>query len=412
MCDCQNPLLSPVAKLDIRDLIEESPSPRSRTTQPSAFSRSSSFTSPHTQYSHRPSSSASCSLSHYSAGTAPPNPFGRQPAHGSQQLPPQPPPPLSNTAQAVFQQNPGLNPAAASAKRPPPSGSHSSDSSRKNRGKWTPAEDAKIIVLRGRGMKWDDISVEIPGRSAISCRLHYQNYLEKRADWDEEQRNKLARVYDRLKSDLWNPIATELGVPWRACEAMHWALGEADMCRRAHVLPFPMATSRPEPASAPAPSAGRVAQRDRMRGSTRVFEGRDITTITSPAFHSVNGNGNAQGGHGPPYAGIPSPMSLPAIGTGHGFPGYEEEEEQDDDDNDDDDERRQEGPRVRRRRLGSATRLPGVAELDRTIAADLAASSEAGRRVKLEEPGRRVKHEHDRRGSGGSGGSGASRRSR
>lgn len=293
-------------------------------------------------------------------------------------------------------------------------------------------------------MKWDDISVEIPGRSAISCRLHYQNYLEKRADWDEEQRNKLARVYDRydpslfsklyqrqdqirrtrkranqaanlprrLKSDLWNPIATELGVPWRACEAMHWALGEADMCRRAHVLPFPMATSRPEPASAPAPSAGRVAQRDRMRGSTRVFEGRDITTITSPAFHSVNGNGNAQGGHGPPYAGIPSPMSLPAIGTGHGFPGYEEEEEQDDDDNDDDDERRQEGPRVRRRRLGSATRLPGVAELDRTIAADLAASSEAGRRVKLEEPGRRVKHEHDRRGSGGSGGSGASRRSR
>ena len=211
MKDQHKPLLSPVAKLDIKDLIDETPSPRSRTTASSAFSRSSSFTSPHTQYSHPPSSPASCSLSHYSTGTAPPNPFGPQPVHGSQQLHPQPPPPLSSTAQAVFQQNPGLNPAAASTKRPPPSGNQASGSrppgaSNRGRGKWTPAEDAKIIVLRGRGMKWDDISAEIPGRSNISCRLHYQNYLEKRADWDEEQRNKLARVYDRYDHSLFSKI--------------------------------------------------------------------------------------------------------------------------------------------------------------------------------------------------------------
>lgn len=198
MFDYQNPLLSPVSKLDIKDLIDESPSPRPSTAHSSAFSQSSCLTSPHPQCSHTPSSPASGSLSHYSTGTAPPNPFGRQSVHGSQQLPQQPPPPpLSNTARAVFQQNPGLNPAAASAKRPPPSGNNTSKSPNKSRGKWTPAEDAKIIVLRGRGMKWDDISNEIPGRSTISCRLHYQNYLEKRADWDEEKRNKLARVYDR-----------------------------------------------------------------------------------------------------------------------------------------------------------------------------------------------------------------------
>ncbi len=29
-------------------------------------------------------------------------------------------------------------------------------------------------------MKWDDISKKLRGRSAISYRLHYQNYLERR----------------------------------------------------------------------------------------------------------------------------------------------------------------------------------------------------------------------------------------
>lgn len=46
-------------------------------------------------------------------------------------------------------------------------------------------------------MKWDDISKRLPGRSAISCRLRYQNYSERRPDWDEEKKNKLARLYVR-----------------------------------------------------------------------------------------------------------------------------------------------------------------------------------------------------------------------
>ena len=67
----------------------------------------------------------------------------------------------------------------------------------KKQSKWSPAEDAEIIRLRGAGMKWEDISKKLRGRSAISCRLHYQNYLERRSEWDEEKRNRLARVYDR-----------------------------------------------------------------------------------------------------------------------------------------------------------------------------------------------------------------------
>jgi len=63
--------------------------------------------------------------------------------------------------------------------------------------KWSPDEDARIIVLRGSGMKWEDISKRLPGRSAISCRLHYQNYLQRRSEWDEERKNKLAGLYER-----------------------------------------------------------------------------------------------------------------------------------------------------------------------------------------------------------------------
>lgn len=49
-------------------------------------------------------------------------------------------------------------------------------------------------------MKWDEISNHLPGRSSISCRLHYQNYLEKKSVWDEDKKNKLALVYERYES--------------------------------------------------------------------------------------------------------------------------------------------------------------------------------------------------------------------
>lgn len=37
---------------------------------------------------------------------------------------------------------------------------------------------------------------------------------------------------------MWSKIAEEMQLPWRAAEAMHWQLGEADMARRAGVIPF------------------------------------------------------------------------------------------------------------------------------------------------------------------------------
>ena len=42
---------------------------------------------------------------------------------------------------------------------------------------------------------------------------------------------------------MWAPLATELGIPWRAAEAMHWQLGENEMARRAGVNPFSISVS-------------------------------------------------------------------------------------------------------------------------------------------------------------------------
>ena len=89
------------------------------------------------------------------------------------------------------------NPHHVPAKRPPPNLQHPAASPAKRQSKWTPEEDAIVIELRGAGMKWEDISERLPGRSSISCRLHYQNYLERRSEWDEERKNRLARLYER-----------------------------------------------------------------------------------------------------------------------------------------------------------------------------------------------------------------------
>lgn len=104
------------------------------------------------------------------------HPSERQPAHGVPSVPP------------------ALMPSSRRSMTP-----HITDQPVKKQSKWSPEEDALIIELRGGGMKWEDVSKRLPGRSAISCRLHYQNYLERRSEWDEERKNKLARLYERCE---------------------------------------------------------------------------------------------------------------------------------------------------------------------------------------------------------------------
>lgn len=42
---------------------------------------------------------------------------------------------------------------------------------------------------------------------------------------------------------MWTNLASQLGVPWRTAEAMHWYLGEENMAHRAGTVPFVMAAT-------------------------------------------------------------------------------------------------------------------------------------------------------------------------
>ena len=203
-------------------------------------------------------------------------------------------------------------------------------------------------------------------------------------------------ISNRLKPDLWQPIANEMGIPWRAVEAMHWAMGEEEMCRRAGVKPFLTTAAQDEHGGH---GAGRVAQRNRMLESTRLFEGHELSALTS----CFNSNGSGQHPSMPNFA--PS-MPMPNINNGRGFPGFEEEEDEieeedeeegEDGDDDDDDEVHdddaevkeeeekedpgRERPRAKKTRRGEETRLPGLAEMGIGVPAF---ASRGGGPVKIE----------------------------
>ncbi|KAG6144778.1 hypothetical protein E4U28_001871 [Claviceps purpurea] len=48
----------------------------------------------------------------------------------------------------------------------------------------------------------------------------------------EESKNKLSRLYERGKSDIWTQIAAEMAVPWSEAERIHWIIGKRRMAKR------------------------------------------------------------------------------------------------------------------------------------------------------------------------------------
>ena len=130
------------------------------------------------------------------APVSPPTPFRPPPVPQQSTASPAPPPGRQQQPPTAAHGSRPIAPASRPSGRrsmPPPG----PDQPAKKQSKWSPEEDALIIELRGSGMKWEDISKHLPGRSAISCRLHYQNYLERRSEWSEERKDKLAQLYER-----------------------------------------------------------------------------------------------------------------------------------------------------------------------------------------------------------------------
>ncbi|KAL5338835.1 hypothetical protein BJX70DRAFT_398394 [Aspergillus crustosus] len=204
---------------------------------------------------------------------------------------------------------------------------HTAESPAKKQSKWSPEEDALIIELRGSGMKWEDISKRLPGRSAISCRLHYQNYLERRSEWDEDKKNKLARLYERFKAEMWSKVAEEMAIPWRAAEAMHWQLGEQEMARRAGVVPFSLSSSAIDPPTTRTRRASTSLSRPRKGSVTRSIH----PPPQLPSVQELTAGVPAAGIPAfapPPHFGPPIPprdayrLAGPPLDMGRGHPGH------------------------------------------------------------------------------------------
>ncbi|KAH7082106.1 hypothetical protein FB567DRAFT_630541 [Paraphoma chrysanthemicola] len=104
----------------------------------------------------------------------------------------------------------------------------------KRRRKWTTGEDDLLIQLVEENIEWHHIVKEFPGRSLLDCQLRCQNLLEKQTRWDEGMVNKFAKLYARYKDQMWQIIASELKIPWRSAESMHWMLGEVELTARAN----------------------------------------------------------------------------------------------------------------------------------------------------------------------------------
>jgi hypothetical protein len=98
---------------------------------------------------------------------------------------------------------------------------------------------------------------------------------------------------------MWSKVAEEMAIPWRAAEAMHWQLGEADMARRAGVVPFSLSSITADAPSAShrsLPSWGHSHSQPQFSGhllSGSSFS-RPATAHSAPRSTKGRGGGSAR----------------------------------------------------------------------------------------------------------------------
>lgn len=169
----------------------------------------------------------------------------------------------------------------------------------------------------------------------------------------------------RMKQELWQPLAHELGVPWRSAEAMHWIMGEKEMARRANTIPFAM-VSGPNSAGPQGEGNGRIAQANRMHESTIYFEPGDVAALQAGQI----GRGPVSTFGHPTYA-----RACGGSGSEYATEGAQQDHESEVDSPIDDTRQRvstQEGEFVKREGKMAEEggwRLPGLADLDNGISA-------------------------------------------
>ncbi|CCE30548.1 related to DRPLA protein [Claviceps purpurea 20.1] len=110
---------------------------------------------------------------------------------------------------------------------------------------WSGHEEAILLAKYRANLKWNDISTyfNFPERTPKACELHYSFLLKRCGGWSPELQNKLCKVYERLKQEMWIPIGEAMSVSWQTAEELHWEIGKGAMAERAgaSLIPQPAA---------------------------------------------------------------------------------------------------------------------------------------------------------------------------
>lgn len=129
----------------------------------------------------------------------------------------------------------------------------------------------------------------------------------------------------RFKPEMWAKVAEEMAVPWRAAEAMHWQLGEADMARRAGVVPFSLSNvGLDAPSSGHRPSPNRGHSHSQSHGSTSTVAGAGNSRYSRPSSATQGPTGATRGSGTPSTRSIAArrddvPRSIPPSDSGEGL---------------------------------------------------------------------------------------------
>jgi len=87
-----------------------------------------------------------------------------------------------------------------------------------------------LLGLKSSGHTWQQIStfMEIP---PTTCVERHNKLIKKSVVWDKELDVKVKKAYLKHREAMWQAVASEVGVPWRAAEDRAWDLGKKSLVK-------------------------------------------------------------------------------------------------------------------------------------------------------------------------------------
>ncbi|KAG5939415.1 hypothetical protein E4U59_003126 [Claviceps monticola] len=165
---------------------------------------------------------------------------------------------------------------------------------------WSGKEEALLFACKRAGRSWEEIAEYLPERTTTSCKGYYYRLLKRCGGWSPELQNKLCRIYDRLKPEMWTKIGQELLMVWRSAEEMHWHLRAGVAAERAGISTISQPSANLAPSRVPDADAHqtRFKEHDRIQQLQRhathspsqagtlltASEQRSRSSVTLPSF--------------------------------------------------------------------------------------------------------------------------------